>query len=153
MNEDLILIPGRLEIEFNYAAGKSGSAFFRAIMDKKEILGRKCPNCERVLLPPRSFCERCFVETTEWIKVGKEGSVEAFTVVYEKFEGLPDPPYAIAYVLLDGANTAMANFVKGIDLNNIKEALKFLKIGAKVHVAFKRKREGRITDFWYELKK
>ncbi|MGE5446236.1 MAG: hypothetical protein ACM3SR_16845 [Ignavibacteriales bacterium] len=31
--------------------------------------------------------------------------MQAFTVVYEKFERLPDPPYAIAYVLLKGRIT------------------------------------------------
>jgi hypothetical protein len=91
------------------------------------------------------------VETTEWVKVKNAGTIEAFTIVCEKFEGLPDPPYAIAYVLLEGASTAMANFVKGIDLNNIEEALKHIKIGVRVRVVFKRKRRGRITDFWYEL--
>lgn len=150
MDEDSIVIHGRLEMEFSYAAGKTGSAFFRALKDKKEILGRKCPECERILLPPRSFCERCFTETTEWVGVGCGGTVQAFTVVYEKFEGLPEPPYAIAYVLLDGASTSMANFVKGIDLSDTEKALRHIKIGRRVRVVFKRKREGRITDFWYE---
>ena len=151
MKDDLIFIPQRWDIKYNHAAGETGSTFFNAIKERKEIIGKKCPKCKRVLLPPRSFCERCFVETTEWVNVGKEGRIEAFTIVYERFEGLPDPPYAIAYVLLDGASTAMANFVKGVDLSDIKEALKRVKIGARVRVAFKKRREGRITDFWYEL--
>lgn len=151
MENDLIFIPQRWEIKFNHAAGETGSTFFKAIMERKEILAKKCPKCERVPLPPRPFCERCFVETTEWVKIGKEGRIQAFTIVYEKFEGLPNPPYAIAYVLLDGASTAMANFVKGLDLSGINETLKRIKIGARVRVAFKRKRLGRITDFWYEL--
>jgi len=151
MGENPIFIPQRWDIKFNHAAGEVGSMFFKAIMEGKEILGKRCPKCKRVLLPPRSFCERCFVETDEWVSVGKEGRIEAFTIVYEKFEGLPDPPYAVAYVLLDGASTAMANFLKGVDLSDISQALKRIGIGARVRAAFKRKREGRITDFWYEL--
>ncbi|MCI0453579.1 MAG: Zn-ribbon domain-containing OB-fold protein [Candidatus Dadabacteria bacterium] len=151
MKDDLIFIAQRWDIEFKHAAGETASTFFKAIMQRREILGRLCPKCKRVLLPPRSFCERCFVETSEWVKVGGEGKIQSFTIVYEKFEGLPPPPYAIAYVLLDGASTAMVNFVKGLDLNNLDQAIKKIKIGAKVKVAFKRKREGRITDFWYEL--
>jgi Predicted nucleic-acid-binding protein containing a Zn-ribbon len=122
-------------------------------MEREEILGKKCPKCKRILLPPRSFCERCFIETTEWVRVGREGKIQAFTIVYEKFEGLPDPPYTVAYVLLDGASTAMVNFVRGLDLSDLNRALKRIKIGAKVKVAFKRKREGRITDFWYEVER
>jgi uncharacterized OB-fold protein len=34
------------------------------------------------------------IQTDEWVKVGTEGTIQAFTVAYEKFEGLPDPPYA-----------------------------------------------------------
>jgi hypothetical protein len=151
MKEDLIFIPQRWDIKFRHAAGETASAFFNAIMQRKEILGKKCPECKRVLLPPRSFCERCFVETDKWVKVGREGKIQSFTIVYEKFEGLPDPPYAIAYVLLDGASTAMVNFVKGLDLSDLNQAIKKIRIGAKVKVVFKKKRKGRITDFWYEL--
>ncbi|MDA2919268.1 Zn-ribbon domain-containing OB-fold protein [Desulfobacterota bacterium AH_259_B03_O07] len=151
MEGDQIFVTQHWDIKYNHAAGETGSTFFKAIMDKKVILGKKCPKCKRILLPPRSFCERCFVETSEWVNVGKEGKIEAFTIVYEKFEGLPNPPYAIAYVLLDGASTAIANFVKGIDLKDINQALNHIKVGAKARVAFKRKREGRITDFWYEI--
>jgi hypothetical protein len=152
MQNDLIFIPQHWDIKYDHAAGETGTRFFKAIMEQREILGKRCPRCKRVLLPPRSFCERCFVETKEWVRVGREGTIQAFTIVYEKFEGLPDPPYAIGYVLLEGASTAMANFVKGMDLSDINKALKRIKIGAKAQVAFRRKRQGRITDFWYELK-
>ena len=37
-------------------------------------------------------------------------------MVYEKFNSLPAPPYAFGYVLLDGADTALGGFFKGIDL-------------------------------------
>ncbi|GIW46722.1 MAG: hypothetical protein KatS3mg078_0599 [Deltaproteobacteria bacterium] len=151
MSKELLFISQHWDIEFNHAAGETASVFFKGIRERKEILGRRCPACKRVLLPPRSFCERCFVDTLEWVKVGKEGTIEAFTIVYEQFRGLPKPPYAIAYVLLDGASTAMVNFLKKVDLNNLQEALERIKIGARVKVVFKRKRRGRITDFWYEL--
>ncbi|HXG30500.1 MAG TPA: Zn-ribbon domain-containing OB-fold protein [Thermodesulfobacteriota bacterium] len=150
MQNNLIFIPQSWDIKFNHAAGKTGSAFFKAIMERKEILGKRCPMCKRVLLPPRSFCERCFVETAEWVSVGKEGTIMTFTIVYEKFEGLPDPPYAVAYVLLDGAGTAMANFIRGVDLSDLDRALRQIGIGTRVRAVFKRKRKGRITDFWYE---
>jgi uncharacterized OB-fold protein len=151
MKEDLIFIPQTWNIKFNHAAGETGSTFFKAIMERKEILGKRCPRCRRVLLPPRSFCERCFVQTNDWVKVGTEGKIQAFTIVYEKFDGLPDPPYAIAYVLLDGASTAMVNFIKGLDFTDLNGALNQIKIGIRVKVVFKRKREGKITDFWYEI--
>jgi len=68
-----------------------------------------------------------------------------------KFESLPDPPYAVAYVLLDGAGTAMVNFVKNLDLTDIREAARKLAIGNRVRVVFEKERKGTIQDFYYEL--
>lgn len=74
------------------------------------------------MLPPRGYCERCFVPAKEYVQVGTEGMIEAATIVTQKFENLPDPPYAIAYVRLDGASTAMINFVHGVDLTDVEKA-------------------------------
>lgn len=147
-----LVVHSRWNLEFNYAAGETASYFFRLLAEKKEIWAKRCPNCKRALLPPRSFCERCFVKTADWVKVDPEGQVEAYTIVYEPFEGLPTPPYAIAYVRLNGADTALGNFVRGTDLTDPQQAMKKLHVRAAVRVVFREKPEGRITDFWYELR-
>jgi uncharacterized OB-fold protein len=64
---------------------------------------------------------------------------------------LPPPPYAIAYVRLDNVSTAMLNFVRGLDLGDVPAAAKRLAPGARVKVIFADEREGRVTDFHYEL--
>jgi hypothetical protein len=148
-NEGLIL-NGGWSVEYQYAAGQTGTKFLNTLKDAK-IIAPKCPKCGLVMLPPRSFCERCFVPADEWVEVGKEGSIMAFTIVPVKFESLPDPPYAIAFVLLDGASTAMVNFVKNVDLSDLKKASKQLAIGNRVKVVFEKKRTGTINDFYYEL--
>ena len=76
---------------------------------------------------------------------------EAATIVTAQFEGLPKPPYAIAYVRLDGVSTALLNFVQGEDLSDVPAAAARLKPGTRVRVAFVSKPEGRITDFHYVL--
>lgn len=137
------------DITYNHALGEVASRFYEALRDQEQILGRRCPSCERVLLPPRPFCDRDFVDTTDWIEVGHEGRVEVFTVVFQSFKGLPEAPYCIAYVLLDGADTAILNYVKGIDWipENVSQNI---QVGDRVRVVFKEEREGRITDFWFE---
>ncbi len=102
-------------------------------------------------MPPRSFCERCFVPAEEWIEVGLEGTIEAFTITMEKWPGNPDPPFAVAFVKLDGADTAMLNYVTGLDFSNLGETVKKLQIGSRARVLFHKVREGKITDFEYEL--
>jgi uncharacterized OB-fold protein len=149
--QEILTVPGHWDISYQYAAGTTGSKFLRRLRDEKRISGVRCGKCRRVILPPRAFCDRCFLATDEWVDVGPGGVIESFTITTEPFLGLPDPPYAIAYVTLDGASTAMVNFVKGVDLSNIAEAARRLAVGNRVKVSWARRRKARITDFHYRL--
>lgn len=150
-NEEIMVFPGEWHVRYNYAAGKVGTKFFKHLQNDAKIMATRCPKCGLVMLPPRGYCERCFVPAEEWVEVGNKGSIEACTIVTQQFEELPAPPYAIAYVLIEGAGTALLNFVKGVDLSNAREASKELKIGREVRVVFHGQRQGRITDFHYEV--
>lgn len=153
MTDDTIEIPGEWNIQYSYSAGPTVGEFLAALRDDERVLGRQCPDCERVLVPPRSFCERCFVDTDEWIEVGPGGRIESFTVVPEAVGAGPEAPFAIAYVRLDGADTAMVNEVEGVDLTDPDAAAERLSVGTRVRTVFEppEEREGRITDFHYEL--
>ena len=74
-----------------------------------------------------------------------------FTVVYEAFRGLPSPPYALAYVLLDGADTALVGYVKGLNLNDREKAIRALAIGTRTVVCFSETPSGTAADYWFEL--
>lgn len=149
MREPAIEIEQHWDIHYRHAAGETGSTFFRALREKR-LLGRRCPGCRRVLLPPRAFCDRCFVATAEWVSVEPEGVLEAFTIVAQKFTGMPDPPYVIAYARLRNADTAMVNYLRGIDLSDIPAAARRLTVGLPIRVVFRDHAEGRMTDFWFE---
>lgn len=137
------------DLSYRHALGKTVSRFFDGLK-RRELLGRRCPDCERVLFPARSFCDRCHRETTEWLAVGHDGVVEMFTIVCEPFKGaLADPPYVLAYVLLDGADTAALGYVRGVDLDDPASAAKRLA-RLKVSVQFVSDPQGRVTDFWFE---
>jgi uncharacterized protein len=132
-------------ITYNHALGETASWFYAQIRDNAKIYGR------RVLVPPRSFSDQTLQPTTEWVEVGPGGRIETFTIVYERFQNLPDPPYAFGYVLLDGADTAMGGFFKGLDLTDPAKAAAKLKIGTRVITRFEEKRTGDVLDFWYEI--
>ena len=85
------------------------------------------------------------------MEVGPEGTIETFTITMEKWPGNPDPPFAVAYVRLDGADTAILNYVKDLDYSDLDATAERLAIGSRAKVIFKDKREGRITDFQYML--
>jgi uncharacterized OB-fold protein len=139
------------DLTYRHAADPVAAAFFRALRDDAKLLGARCPQCERVLVPPRPFCDRDFCETTELVEVATEGTIELFTIIYHRIHGLPDPPYAIAYVRPDGADTALVNFVRGVDFEDREAALAALAIGNRASIRFAEERSGDMTDFHFEV--
>lgn len=148
---ELITIPGNWNFDYKYFAGETASRFFAEIRDHRRIMGRRCPRCERVLVPARAFCDACYCETAEWVETGPGGRLDVFTIIGTKFPGLPDPPFVIGYVTLDGAGTSIVNHVKGLDLTDIDAAARFLMTRPRVRAVFAAERQGRITDFHFEL--
>jgi uncharacterized OB-fold protein len=150
--DERIVIPAGWHLEFEHAAGRAASRFLTALRDQAVLLASPCPSCGRVRLPPRSFCEDCFVPTSDdWVEVGPEGVIEAFAITYAAFPGYREPPHAIAYVISDGADTAMCNWVEGVDLSDQDSAVAALKAGTRVHAVFSSERQARVTDFHWEL--
>jgi hypothetical protein len=138
-------------ITYRHALGETASHFFASIRDDKKILGRRCGHTGRVLAPPRAFSDQSLKPTTEWVEIGPGGVIEAFTIVYEEFQNLPPPPYAFGYVMLDGADTAIGGFFRGLDLSDAPKAAERLKVGSRVTTHFAEKRVGDVLDFWFEL--
>lgn len=148
---DLITIHGHWGFDYTYFAGEAATRFFRELAEHRHILGTRCPACRRLLVPARSFCDACMQPTTDWEKVGPEGTLETFTIITTAFPGLPPPPIVMAYVTLDGADTALINVVRGEDLSDIEAAAARLNVQPRVAVKFVAEPKGRITDFWFEL--
>jgi uncharacterized OB-fold protein len=138
-------------ITYDHALGETASWFFVQIRDAAKIYGKRCSKTGRVLVPPRAFSDQTLEPTTDWVEVGPGGRIECFTITYEQFNTLPDPPYAFGYVQLDGADTAIGGYFKGIDLSDPAKAAEQLKIGRRVVTRFSDKRVGDVLDFWFEL--
>jgi len=137
-------------ITYRHALGETASYFFANIRDHKKIYGRRCGHTGRVLAPPRAFSDQSLKPTTEWVALGPDGVIEAFTMVYEEFQNLPPPPYAFGYVRLDSADTAIGGFLRGVDLSDPEAAARKLAIGTRVTTRFAEKRIGDVLDFWFE---
>jgi uncharacterized protein len=148
---ELITIDGNWNFDFKYYAGKSASRFFHELRENRRIMGTRCSKCRRLLVPARSFCDACMERTNEWAEVGPEGTLETFTIITTNFPGLPPPPIVMAYVTLDGADTALINIVKGVDVSDIGAAAQKLNKLPRVKVKFIDEPKGRITDFSFEL--
>jgi uncharacterized OB-fold protein len=150
-NAEPIEIPGNWQFRYNYFAGAHATRFLAELRENQRIMGTRCPKCERVLVPARSFCDACFERTTDWLPVANEGTLETFTILTAAFPGLPEPPIVLAYVTLDGADTALVNVVTGVDCSDIDAAAARLLTCPRVRLEFVSAPEGRITDFSFVL--
>lgn len=112
-HDDSFVIEGKLALPYQYFAGRTGSRFLVALRDDRKILGIKG---DKVYVPPRSAQERHITDRCDqWVELPGTGTVAGFTVVrYEEPYQPVKPPYILALVRLDGADTSLTHIVKGV---------------------------------------
>jgi hypothetical protein len=136
-------VPGKLEIPYKYMAGKTGSLFLTTLRDHKKIMATRCDKCKTVFVPPRSVCDRCYKPIDKWVEVGPAGAVTSFTVVRYWEPHLPmKPPFVMALVKLDGADTSLTHLLAEVKPEDVH-------IGLRVQPVFADQRKARITDIAY----
>ena len=124
-------IEGKLALPYSYFAGRVGSKFLIAIRDEKKIMGIKCNTCNKVFVPPRQTCDICLEDIRDnWVDVANAGAITNFTVVRYKDKHLPkEPPYVLATIKLDGADTSLVHVVEGVDIDKVE-------VGMRVQAVF-----------------
>lgn len=134
------------DMPYDYHAGFYYSRFLKELRDNKRIYGVKCPRCGKVYVPPRIVCRDCFVTMEEFVEVGNEGTLLAFTVTNFPYtdttRGEPKKiPYTAAYIKLDGSDS---NIVHCLDETDEKK----IKAGMRVRVVFSDTRTG---DYFHDI--
>ena len=130
-------------------AWDTGQAIGRYLEELKNgrLIARRCNNCQRTMIPPRMFCERCFRPTHDWVVVQDTGTVNTFSLSYISWDvrrlKKPEIP---AVIEIDGASTGMGILHV---LGNVKP--KAVRIGMLVRAVWKpaKQRIGSITDIAY----
>lgn len=138
-----------LSLPYRHAYGPNYGRLFDELGSRGGILGSKCPHCQNVLVPPRAYCEICYVKTEQFVEVKDTGKLQAFSVIHMEFIGQTrKPPYVYAEVVLDGASTRVIHTVAGIDMAT---AIETLSIGMPVRAVWKPKsdRNGTLDDIDY----
>jgi len=139
IREPGVTIDGRIDVEYHWSAGVAGSRFFTELRDSGKIMGAKCPECKRVLVPPRIFCEECFVDTDEWVEVSHQGEILTFAESYFGLQGQRlEEPWYIGIVKLDGADGGLFHRL-------VPEGGE-IKIGGRVEAVLEDDRKGHILD-------
>lgn len=140
------VITETVTLRYDYALGEVTGRFMEGLREGK-ILATRCSKSALTYLPPRSYCERTFEKCDSWVEAGLQGVIEASTIVVRGFEGKRKAPVAIAFVRLDGTDSAIGNYVDGLDLSDYDAAMMKIAPGKRARVQFASEREGRITDF------
>lgn len=127
----------------------TGEAIGRYLAELKRgrLIACRCRICQRVMIPPRSFCELCFRPTDEWVHVKDTGTVNTFSLCYVSWDVRRlKRPQIPAVIEIDGASPGM-----GI-LHILKKiAPESVRIGMRVKAIWKPRsqRSGSITDIAY----
>jgi uncharacterized OB-fold protein len=130
-------------------AWDAGVAIGRYLEELKagRLIGRRCDNCRRVVIPPRMFCEVCFRPTDDWVLLEDTGTVNTFSLCYVTWDmqRLTDPQIP-AVIEIDGASKGM-----GIMHMLDKVEPEDVEIGMRVQAVWKpaAERQGEITDILY----
>jgi uncharacterized OB-fold protein len=130
-------------------AWDAGVAIGRYLEELKagRLIARRCHRCNRIMIPPRMFCEVCFRPTDEWIMLQDTGIVKTYSLCYVTWnmKRLTEPQIP-AVIDIDGAS-------KGMGIMHMLEEVKpeDVKIGMPVQAVWRPapERQGDITDILY----
>ena len=132
--------------EYAWDAGMAISRYLEELKAGR-LIARKCNQCERILIPPRMFCEECFVPTDSWVYVQDTGTVNTFSICHVRWDVVRlSEPQLPAVIHVDGASLGMGilHLLGEVDPQDVS-------IGLRVKAVWKEpsQREGSITDIRY----
>jgi uncharacterized OB-fold protein len=145
-----ISIPMMVDLPYRFAAGPYMTKFLTELRDNGKMYGIKCPQCRRVQLPPRIVCAPCDVKNQEWVELGIEGVLTAFTIMYlpltDPTTGEPhEPPFVYGSVRLDRADSVLDHMI------NLEPDPEKIKVGMRLRMVLhpKEMRRGDLGDIKY----
>jgi len=118
-------------------------------LKQKKIFGNICPKCGGLYIPARPFCDKCFVEPTEWVETDGSARLESFAVTYVQFLGLPEPPHVTGIIKVGDSVTNFLHFVSGVDYGDPRELEEKVRVGMKLKPVWKEERVGDMFDIAY----
>jgi uncharacterized protein len=134
------------DLKYAWSSGVAMARFLRGLK-AKEIWGRKCDGCGRILVPPRMYCEACYRPTDRWVRLRDNGKVMTFSVAHVNADASRRiEPILVAVVEIGGGTPLM-----GI-LHLLGEVRpEDVRIGMSVEAVWRPdgERTGAITDIKY----
>lgn len=147
ISEDKTLFMSHLHYDQLYTERAAELSPYALGLLEGKIMGTKCPKCGDIFFPARVNCWNldCKLVKTEWIELKQTGKVHAYTIAgWSGKSSLKRLPFVLAYVILDGVKTAVANEIREINPWDAE-----YDMPVKVKFVPKENRVGAITDFYF----
>jgi uncharacterized OB-fold protein len=113
-----------IRLDYTYTPGTAPSQFLRG-MKEGRIVGRRCPQCAKVYVPPRGSCPMCGREFAEEVEVADTGTLVTFAVVNVNFANrVIELPYVSGEVRFDGSDTTSMVLVQGIPVDEVRMGMR-----------------------------
>jgi len=147
--KDLPTINYTPDLQYKWDVGYAMTTYLDGLKNGK-IRGSYCSKCNRMMIPARSFCELCDLETVyDYYDLPDSGTVRTFTLSHVDWDSskLPEGQVNIfAVIAIDGCEPDMGLVHK---LGEVDPA--DVKIGMRVRAVWKpaKSREGGILDIKY----
>lgn len=120
---------------------------YLAGLKQGKLLAVHCDKCGRTMVPPRVFCEWCFVPLDRWVEVKDTGIINTFSLCYVTWDvkRIKDPLIP-AVIEIDGTSQGMGimHLLGGADPKTFKRDMKVKAVWKPAA-----EREGAITDILY----
>ncbi|MFQ5525250.1 MAG: Zn-ribbon domain-containing OB-fold protein [Thermoanaerobaculia bacterium] len=141
-----VCVPIAMNLTWRYASGEAMERFCKGLRERR-IEALRCASCGRRYLPPRPFCGNCHLRLSEWVPVGDEGTLEAWTVVHVPIldgrTGRMRPtPFGTGLIRLDGSDTTINHFLTETDPGRVR-------IGSRVRSVWRNELEGAMDDIMH----
>ena len=149
---EVLVTMWHVKSDYQWDAGIAMGRYLDGLKQGK-ILGIRCPECRRIMAPPRAFCELCFRPLDDWVELSDTGRINTYSVSFVNWDAsrrrTPEVP---ALVEIDGASPGMAILhLIGEVGDSLEQITSRLKLGTPVQAVWKpaEAREGAITDIRY----
>jgi uncharacterized protein len=127
-------------------AWDTGVAIGRYLHELKagRLVGVRCDECRRIVIPPRSFCEWCFKPMDAFVPLPDTGTVNTFSLCYVTWDmQYLDEPQIPAVIDIDGTRPTVGimHMLGDVSPDDVR-------IGMRVQAVWKppEEREGSILD-------
>jgi len=136
---------GMVRAEFSFWVGRYMDKFYDAL-EKKKLIGNKCPKCGDVFVPPRKICGKCNASIPleeNWVDLPDTGTLMNYTSspykVNDRDSRKVKKQQLIGMVKIDNSNTSIVYRLLDMEPEEVK-------IGMKVKIDWSEETKGDPSD-------